>query len=146
MSVESLFSNSFVKSINRLSNYDNLNTNTIKTFDTQSKIVNFNNCNFLLKPNGSKYFIAKFSVDSTYSYPIFNFDVDTSLSSVGDKLVIMVTNQNTSDILDIEMGLSTNFFYTHCGNYSPISYFNLERISIPFYFDGEKYVNTADSC
>ena len=61
--------------------------------------------------------------------------------------MIMVINQNTSDILDIEMGLSTNFFYTHCGNYSPTSHFvNLERILILFYFDGEKYVNTADSC
>ena len=102
-----------------------------------------------INPNNHRSYVAKFATIDNTSTVAFTLDIDTSQSQIGDLVVVFLQPQivSGSTIHHINMTLSSKFFYTACGSHvTTLNVSDLERLALPFIYDGEKFVNTYDNC
>lgn len=105
------------------------------------------NVNDVVDTNGYMNYSAIFNIDNSSSPVIWDLDVNTSKSKIGDILNIIALPTNPGGLNLITVNLSSNFYLTKCGSpNSTVDITLLERTVTPFTFDGTKYVCTIDNC
>ena len=102
------------------------------------------NSSVTLAPTKDSFIIIS-EVNVSSSGNIINVNVDSSKCSLGTNLTFFFKFVNNVDN-NILLTFPSNFYITKCGGPSNVFNLGIERFVISFIFDGEKFVNTQDTC
>ena len=140
ISANSIMTNNIVSENIQSSSFSDSYTNTV----VHTELVP--NGTYTINPSGVHNYILVFDIIDNTNIVNFSLDAVTTSATINDKVTVMFKIAHPSTH-NVNMTLSSEFYYTQCGDVSPVT--NIggnERYVIEFIFDGEKYVNTNDNC